>query len=404
MNVLRVIANMKPSSGGPCEGIRNSIPELEKLGVHNEVVSLDEPDAQYLKEDKFTIYALGPGKAPWSYNAKLIPWLIEHMGRFDVVIVHGLWLYPSYAVFKAIQKLKSRHKTSTVKNGKVPKFFIMPHGMLDPYFQAAPDRKLKALRNSLYWKLIEGRVVNEADGLLFTCETELKLAREPFRPYQPKREINIGYGIAKPPPYTPSMQLAFLQHCQALDNGAYWLFLSRIHEKKGLEFLIKAYASLLQKKANVGKEIPKIVIAGPGLETDFGKKIQTQVSKSHALRNAVFFTGMLSGDAKWGALYGCEAFILPSHQENFGIAVVEALACSKPVLISDQVNIWPEIAVFGGGVIAPDSLEGIYGMLETWLQKSAEEKMQIGKGALSSFESKFSIGPAAKQLLAGVNF
>lgn len=81
---------MDPSSGGPCQGIRNSIPELEKLGVQNEVVSLDDPTASFVREDTFPIHLLGPAKNPWAYNPKLIPWLLENLPRFDAVIVHGL--------------------------------------------------------------------------------------------------------------------------------------------------------------------------------------------------------------------------------------------------------------------------------------------------------------------------
>lgn len=64
---------------------------------------------------------------------------------------------------------------------------------------------------------------------------------------------------------------------------------------------------------------------------------------------------MLQGDVKWGAVHGCEEFVLPSRQENFAIAVVEALACGKPVLISDQVNIWREIAEDGAGLVGGDT-------------------------------------------------
>ena len=90
MNILRVIASMNPASGGPCQGIRNSIPELEKIGIHNEVVCLDDPREQFKTKDTFKIYALGPGKTPWCYSNKLIPWLKENLMRFDAVIVHGL--------------------------------------------------------------------------------------------------------------------------------------------------------------------------------------------------------------------------------------------------------------------------------------------------------------------------
>ena len=108
-----------------------------------------------------------------------MPWLLSNLRRFDTVIVHGLWFYHTYAVFKVLKNIK-KHKD---KKLNVPKMFVMPHGMLDPYFQKTPGRKLKALHNWLYWKLIEGRILNEADGILFTCEKELNLAKETFSPY-----------------------------------------------------------------------------------------------------------------------------------------------------------------------------------------------------------------------------
>jgi glycosyltransferase involved in cell wall biosynthesis len=392
MRVLRVIADMNPSSGGPCQGIRNTVPELEKHGIYNEVVSLDKPNAAYLGGDSFSIHALGPAKGPWSYSPKLMPWLMKNLVRFDMVIVHGLWLYPSYAALKAIRLYRQQH-------GRVPKFYVMPHGMLDPYFQQAPERRLKAIRNQLYWKIIEEKVVNEADGLLFTCEAELLLAREPFRPYQPKRELNIGYGIAQPPRFSASMLEAFYQKCQGLQGQSYLLFLSRIHEKKGVDVLIKAYASLCLNLQEQQTAVPKLVIAGPGIDSAYGKKMQRLAGMFPQLCSSVFFPGMLSGAAKWGAFYGCEAFVLPSHQENFGIAVVEALACAKPVLISRQVNIWREIEAEGGGMVAPDSEEGTKQMLQAWLGKPLEEKKQIGRAARISYEKRFSIGPAVMQLV-----
>src|SRR5690554_4640847 len=173
MRILRVIASMDPSSGGPCQGIRNAIPALAELGVCNEVVCMDDPQAEFLDKDDFEIHALGPAKNAWAYSPKLIPWLKDNLNRFDVVIVHGLWLYPGYAVLKVYQSIQ----------GKAPKLFVMPHGMLDPYFQKASSRKLKALRNWFYWKLIEKNLIQRADGVLFTCEQEMLLARETFRPY-----------------------------------------------------------------------------------------------------------------------------------------------------------------------------------------------------------------------------
>lgn len=384
---------MDPASGGPCQGIRNIIPELQKAGVENEVVCLDDPGAAFLGKDNFKIYAVGPVKTPWQYSPKLIPWLDENINNYDVVILHALWLYHGHALNKVMRRLKT-------SGGKVPKIYVMPHGMLDPYFQQAGERKLKAARNWLYWKLIESKVVNEADGLLFTCESELLLARRPFRPYHPKKEINIGYGVQRPPLFQEAMDVAFRAKCPGLGNQPYFLFLSRIHEKKGIDHLVQAYAKLLERYSSTGTGtslLPKLVIAGPGLDTDYGKQIQEMATVSAALSTALFFPGMLAGSEKWGAFYGCTAFILPSHQENFGIAVAEALSCGKPVLISYQVNIWREIVENGAGIAADDSTDGAELLMDAWMKLSEVSKKQMEEKAQKCFEQEFEISTAAER-------
>jgi glycosyltransferase involved in cell wall biosynthesis len=121
------------------------------------------------------------------------------------------------------------------------------------------------------------------------------------------------------------------------------------------------------------------------------------------LKTSIFFPGMLTGNAKWGAFYGCQAFILPSHQENFGIAVIEALACGKAVLISNQVNIWREIESAGGGIVAADTLEGTENILERWIRFSEHEKNSIGDLAQNCFKSFFAKAPASKRFLEVVS-
>ncbi|WP_020213529.1 glycosyltransferase [Flavobacterium rivuli] len=372
---------MNPEGGGPCQGIRNSIPALQKLGVTNEVVSFDDPGADFLKHDSFKIHAIGQPKGPWLHQPELIPWLLENLPHYDAAIIHGLWLYHGYAVNKAMKALSG-------KNIRLPKVYVMPHGMLDPYFQKAPGRKLKALRNVLYWKFIESKVINNADGVLFTCQEELLLARQTFSPYRPKKELNVGYGIQAPPAYTTAMDDAFKAACPQL-SGSYILFLSRIHDKKGVDILINAYIAL-----NKDNKLPTLVIAGPGLDTPYGKEMAEL-----AQGNTIIFAGMLTGNAKWGAFYGSEAFILPSHQENFGIAVVEAMACAKAVIISNQVNIWREIKEGNGGIVEDDTQQGANKMLKQWLNMSNEQKIEMGLNAQKIYETKFSSEKAAVQLL-----
>ncbi len=222
---------MDPKSGGPCQGIRNTIPEMTRHGVETEVVCMDSPDASFRGKDSFHIHFMGPVSNPWAYSKKLAKWLEANISRFDIIIAHGLWLYPTYALAKAMKNYRS---SGSVIEENRPKWFVMPHGMLDPYFQSAPDRKMKALRNKVYWKFIESKVIESADGLLFTCEQELLLARETFKKYTPKLEVNVGYGINPPPDLTPDLKNAFRKKCNLEKD--YFLFLSRIHPKKGSGF------------------------------------------------------------------------------------------------------------------------------------------------------------------------
>ncbi|NEU10252.1 glycosyltransferase [Flavihumibacter sp. R14] len=397
MKLLHVITSMDPLTGGPCQGIRNSNQALSDFGVHREVVSLDSPSASFLGQDLFPIHAIGPVNGTWKYSRQLIPWLLDNFARFDVVVVNGLWQYHAFAVQRALKLYKSKTKPGK----RVPKLFIMPHGMLDPYFQLAKSRRLKAIRNWFYWHLIEKRVIREADGVLFTCLEELQLARLTFKGYKPRRELNVGYGIESPPAFFDLMKSEFLKKIPSLRNKRYFLFLSRIHEKKGVDLLIKAYTGFI--KLNPELSLPKLVIAGPGLDTEYGRSMKLLASDSTASGADIFFPGMLSGDSKWGAMYGCEAFVLPSHQENFGIAVAEALACSKPVLISNQVNIWREIKDTGGGIVAEDTLEGTEMLLQSWMCLDAIERKEMSVKARKSYQEHFNVKPAAHKFFEAIS-
>jgi len=398
MNYMHLIASMDPRTGGPCQGVRNLTPYMQEQGHQLEVVCLDDPAAEYLSKDRLCIHALGKGRGAWSYHPALRPWLNENLPRFDAVILNGLWQYPAYALSRAAQQPNS------------PPYFVFPHGMLDPWFQRARGRRLKAIRNWFYWKLIEERVIHNAEAVLFTCDEEMRLARESFRPYRPKREIVVGFGTPPSPEYHDGMAAAFAQKCPGLKGRPYFLFLSRIHPKKGVDLLIKAYAAIC-RTPNSELRTPNLVIAGPGLDTPYGKQMQklaaelcppnSQLSTPNS-RPCIFWPGMLTGDAKWGALYWAEAFVLPSHQENFGIAVVEALACGTPVLISNQINIWREIAEDKAGLADNDTLAGVERLFHQWQNLSPAERAGMKQAARSCYDDRFHIVSAAKKLLATV--
>ncbi|MGI4751484.1 MAG: glycosyltransferase [Janthinobacterium lividum] len=394
---------MNPKLGGVCQALRTMIKGLKKYtDVQNEVLSFDEPDASFIDEKLVLVHALGAGKGPWFYNSGYKSWLLQHLQRFDVVILHGLWNYQGYGLIKAIKQLQTTNASFSTK------LFVMPHGMLDPYFQKAAGRKLKAIRNWVYWKLIENQVVNMASGLLFTCEAELQLAKQTFFPYLPKKELVVGLGVEEPPAFDLPMREAFLSKCAGLNQNPYLLFISRLHPKKGVDLLVNAYKDQINNANNNAVFIEynlaktKLVIAGPGLETPYGQQIKAAAAKLQEPEQQIFFPEMLTGDAKWGAFHGCEAFILPSHQENFGIAVVEALACGKPVLISNQINIYTEISNCNAGFVANDTFEGTKKLLIKWNGLSAKQKTEMGKNARKCYEKHFAVDPAAQKLLNAI--
>lgn len=264
--------------------------------------------------------------------------------------------------------------------------------MLDPYFQRVDVRGLKVIRNKLFWHLSEGRAINNADGILFTCEAEKILAKGTFKPYHPLKEVVVGLGINPVPSYSDGMKEAFNSKCNGVNVEDCILFISRLHPKKGTDLLISAYLKL-KKEQSV---LPKLVIAGPGLDTEYGSLLQKLAKEDPD----IIFTGMLSGDERWGAFYNCSVFALPSHQENFGFVVVEAMACGKPVLISNQVNIWHEIETTNAGFIGEDTEEGILQLLQKWTRLPHAEKKEMGQHAATAFNRYFSLGKSTERLLS----
>jgi glycosyltransferase involved in cell wall biosynthesis len=367
-----------------------------------EVVCLDDPAADYLANERLTVHALGKGRWAWGYHPALRPWLEANLSRFEAVILNGLWIHAGHVL------------SQLSRRPNMPPYFMFAHGMLDPWFQRAPERRWKAIRNFFYWKLIEQHVIRRATAMFFTCAEELRLACETFRPYQPQRQVNVGYGVSQPPEFNADMVDAFAQACPGLNGRPYFIFLGRIHPKKGVDLLIRAYSEVYGKARAKGQRpelsgqsvLPALVIAGPGLETTYGQQMQRLAEElcppatSPQAVPAIFWPGMLTGDAKWGALYRAEAFVLSSYQENFGIAVAEALACVTPVLISNQINIWREIEEDRAGLVADATLAGTKRLFQQWKSLPLDEKTAMTQAAKICYQKRFDVTDVAHNLLA----
>lgn len=376
MKILRVITSIDPALGGPVEAARRIDEVLLARGHQVELVCLDDPAASYIGSYPAKTIALGPSAGGYGYNARLVPWLKANARDFDAVIVDGLWQYHSFGVWRALSALD------------VP-YFVFTHGMLDPWFKRAYP--LKHLKKWLYWPWAEYRVLRDARGVIFTCEDEMLLARQSFWLYH-CNELIVTLGTSSPPRFDAALVDSFLSSFPECRQRRLILFLGRIHEKKGCDLLIRAFAD----QARLEKDI-HLVMAGPD-QTGWADDLKAMAAEA-GVADRITWTGMLAGERKWGAFHAAEIFALPSHQENFGIAVVEALGCGKPVLISNKVNIWREIKADGVGWISEDTAFGCKAALLEWLNTAPEELQAMNDRAMQSFAQRFHIESTVDSLL-----
>lgn len=377
MKQLHIISSVNSAGGGPVEIIKQYALVLQNKGHILEIASLDTPDLDWVTNFPTKVYPLGKKNAnKYAYSPLLYIWLCHHVSAYDAVIIHGLWQYHGLAAWRVLHNINTP-------------YFVFTHGMLDPWFK--DTYPLKHFKKQLYWWLVEYKLLRDAQAVLFTCEEERYLASQSFTPYQAK-EIVVNFGTA-PPLGNPEIQLkAFYQCYPELQNKRLVVFLSRIHPKKACDLLIQAFANFVKENPDL-----HLVMAGPDQE-GWQKDLEL-LAKNHAITSYITWTGMLKGDKKWGALRAAEIFILPSHQENFGIAVVEAMAVGTPVAISDKVNIWREITESQSGWVASDTLEGTKSLLQQWLETSQATLTTMGINAKHCFFERFHIDKATQNLI-----
>ena len=375
MNILHVIRTMDPAWGGPVEGVKNIALQGTAAGHSLEITCLDPPEALWLKDLKINVNAIGPAQCgTFGYSRRLDWWLRNNISRFDVVVVNGIWMYFSSAVRRA------------AKRANVP-YFVFTHGALDPWFKQ--NYPVKQVKKQVYWSLFEHKVLRDAAAVLFTTAEERVVSDGAFWPYRCNAKV-VGYGIGDPFISQGRMQnrsearqqlnLALPQ----LGDRKFLLFLARVHEKKGVDLLLQAIA-----RNGVKYQDHAVVIAGPGKQA-YISDLKVMAGR-FGLEKQVIWAGPLYGDLKWAAIAEAEAYVLPSHQENFGISVAEALACGIPVLITNKVNIWREIAAERGGLVDNDDVSGISRLLERWISLDTEQRSSMRNNARECFLNHFEI-------------
>ncbi|MEK6749684.1 MAG: glycosyltransferase [Pseudomonadota bacterium] len=377
MRILHVISSLNPIAGGPQEGLRQFCMAAQAKSNTVEIVTLDDPSAPWLINYCCKVHALGPCYGKYRYTPNLRPWLKKNAHHYDSVVVQGLWQYHSLTVWRVLKK------------NHIP-YVIYTHGMLGPWFKQ--NFPLKHLKKWMYWPWVEYRVLRDASAVLFTCEEERVQARKSFWLYKCKEAVP-GYGIAEPPGDSAAQISELYNIYPQLREKKIVLFLGRVHPIKGCDMLVEAFSRVAHLDSAL-----HLVIAGPD-NSNIKMELTKKIADNFLVKDRITWTGMISGSVKWGALSAADAFVLPSHHENFGISVVEAMARGVPVLVSNKVNIWKEIEADGAGLIANDDLAGTISLLKQWITLPQKEKDLMRKYARASFEKRFHINSSSERLI-----
>ena len=364
--------------GGPVESVRQLGTYFTARGHRFEVAAAaDTPRDEWVARFPLPVHPLGPAYTKYAYSPRVRPWLEAHAAQYDVLIINGVW--------QAHTRIAARH----ARAHGIP-HFIYTHGLLDPWNRSA--HPVKYLKKLGYWWLFEKTSLEGADGVVFTSAEEASLASR-YLPSARWRPVVVGGGIEAPPPVPSPDAEALLARFPVARGRRVWLFLSRVHPKKGLENLLAVMPSMAWKH-----ETPLLMIAGDGDE----RYVEQLRKAALPLGADVLFTGPLYDRDKWAAYSLAELFVLPTHQENFGIVLAEALATGTPVITTRAANTWREIEAANAGIVCEDSVRSLRAALERWEAMDPAGRERMGQAARDCFRSHFEVGIAARRLMAAL--
>ena len=355
MTILHYLPSLDRASGGTTAYMRLLAAELGKLvDLHIATHPSDHPVPVAHAEVHYISPSVWGGmKREWCA-------LLDRT-RPDLVHVNGCWL-PQCALAQGWAQEAGY------------KVVLTPHGMLEPWIMARHywTRKLPAL-----W-LYQRRAVAWADYLHATAESEKD------------NLLKLGYN-AKVAVIANGIEVENISLKPSWRRTGKILFLSRVHVKKGINFLIEAVAML--KDQMQGYEV---WIAGEGdpVYIDELKSLAERLGVDEQAR----FLGGVYGEDKWRLFRKADVFVLPTHSENFGIVVAEALACGTPV-ITTQGTPWQELESWHCGWWTKVGTTPTVQALSAFLQKSDAELEMMGRNGRRLVEEKYSSRKMAEDML-----
>ena len=334
MNVLHVISSVAPRYGGPSAAVRGMSRAMAAQGARVTVATTDAdgpgrltvPLGVPVVEDGVEFrYFRSWLTDSWHFSAGLTRWLARAVAGFDVVEVHGLFTYTTIPGCRL-----------AARSG-VP-YVVRPLGTLGAWSLAQRSWKKRP-----YYALFERRNLARASAIHVTAPSEAEEARV-LGFGEKAHVIPLGVDVIESPAprATPG------------DGAVRLLFLSRIHKKKGLEMLLAALAAL---RARSGAPSVTLAIAGDG-DAEYLRSLREEARRL-GVEGIVDFIGTVQGDAKRAAFANADVFVLPSYNENFGIAAAEALAAGVPVILSTEVGLAAAVVAAGAGVSVPLDVDAL---------------------------------------------
>jgi glycosyltransferase involved in cell wall biosynthesis len=360
LRIVHILSDADPRHGGPVSALCGLAEAQARIGMDVSVLATfrrhsDTTSIQRLKEKGIQVQLVGPSGGPLD-RARDLNQLVEAVAaRASVLHIHGLW--------QEIQHLAARHAASQ----RVP-CVIRPCGMLSPWSLAQ-----SRLRKRLYciWRL--RRMLSGVAAIHFTSEAERTMA-SPLRLLPPTivepNGIDLEQFVKLP------ARGEFRRRHGIPDEQQIVMFLGRLHLKKGPDLLIRAFA--------VAESAALLVLAGPDAH---GTRRQLEkIARECGVADRVLFTGMLEPRYRTEALVDAEVFALPSQNENFGIAVAEALAARLPVVVSDQVALAPDVVTAAAGSVVSCDVEPLAAEIKRWLAdpRSRREAGESGRAYVFS--------------------
>lgn len=379
MKVLHVIPYMHPQGGGPPVAVDRICHELNRAGAEADILTTDlytqdgnlSWKTDWFSHERMDIQPVTKQR-PYADSPKLRSVLRKTVKNYDLVHLHTLWTYCSRAVKKYCRKRR------------VP-YAVMPHGMLDP---ASLQRK--QFKKAIYGKLVEYPILRSAAGLICTHPEEERLARESVSDLPPAYITSLG--ADDPPAGRETLRKEFYERYPEYENHPTVVFLSRLHEKKGLELLIPAFKAVVGSYPDA-----HLLIIGSG-ERMYESDLRNLVRRNRITDN-VTMTGHLGGRWKWQAMAAGDVFVLPSFQENFALVVVDALNLGLPVVLSNRVNIWSEVVDCGAGLECELDPEHIAEQLK-WILSSEDACVTMGQWGQELVQREFTWKRCAERTLA----